>query len=58
MSIFHDLPETVLPAVNTFLTDLAKFAHKPDQLKLKLDGSQLSYPENLGLVQQEAAQHH
>ena len=58
MSAYHDLSKTVSSAANTSLADLAQFAHKPDQLKLKLGRSQLSYPENLGLVQQEATQHH
>ena len=55
MSVYHNLSETVLSAVNTFLANLAYFAHKLDQLKLQLDRSQLPYLENLGLVPQEAA---
>ena len=58
MFVCHNLSETVLSAVSMFLENLAQFTHKPDQLELQLDWSRLLYLENLGLVQQEAAQYH
>ena len=38
------------------LVDKAEFVHKPDQIKLQLDWSQLPYSEYLGPVPQEATQ--
>ena len=46
----------VLPAVSVFLADEAQFAHKPDQIELQLDRSQLPYSEYLGPIPQEVAQ--
>ena len=46
----------VLPAVSVPLANETQFAHKPDQIELQLDRSQLPYSEYLGLVALEAAQ--
>ena len=46
----------VLPAVSVFLADEKSFAHKPDQIKLQLDRSQLPYSEYSSPIPQEAAQ--
>ena len=45
----------VLPAVSVLLTDEAQFTHKPNQIELQLDRSQLPYLEYLDPVPQEAA---
>ena len=50
-----DKPQ-VLPAVSVLLTDEAQFTHKPDQIELQLDRSQLPYLEYSGQIPQEAAQ--
>ena len=46
----------VLPAVNILLADETQFAHKPDQIELQLDWSQLPYSEYSDPISQEAAQ--
>ena len=46
----------VLPAVNMLLADETQFAHKPDQIELQLDWSQLPYLEYSSPILQEAAQ--
>ena len=45
------------PTLQLLSLDLdSTFAHKPDQIELQLDRSQLLYSENLDLIPQEAAQ--
>ena len=46
----------VLPAVSVLPANKAQFAHKPDQIELQLDQSQLPYSEYSGPIPQEAAQ--
>ena len=46
----------VLPTVSVLMTNEAQFAHKPDQIELQLDQSQLPYSEYLGPILQEVAQ--
>ena len=46
----------VLLAVSVHLADETQFAHKPDQIELQLDWSQLPYSEYSGPIPQEAAQ--
>ena len=46
----------ILPAVSVLLADETQFAHKPDQIELQLDRSQLPYLEYLDPIPQEAAQ--
>ena len=46
----------VLPAVSMLLADETQFAHKPDQIELQLDRSQLPYSEYSGPLPQEATQ--
>ena len=57
----HSAAETedkhyVLPAVSVLLADEAQFAHKPDQIELQLDRSQLPYSKYSGSIPQEATQ--
>ena len=56
ISAYHKPSETVLPAVGVLLADEAWFVHKPDQVELQLDRSQLLYSEYLGPIPQEATQ--
>ena len=44
----------VLPAESMLLADKTQFAHKPDQIKLQFDRSQLPYSKYSGLISQEA----
>ena len=46
----------VLPVVSVLLADEAQFAHKPDQIELQLNRSQLPYLDYLGPIPQEVAQ--
>ena len=56
ISACHDSSKTVVLAVSALLANEAQFAHKPNQIELQLDQSQLPYSEYLGLIPQEAAQ--
>ena len=51
----HDFSETALPVVSTLLADEAWFVHKPAQVELQLDWSQLPYPAHPGPLPQKAA---
>ena len=46
----------VLPDVSVLLADKTQFAHKPDQIELQLDRSQLPYSKYSGPIPQAAAQ--
>ena len=46
----------ILPVVSVLLADEAQFAHKPDQIELQLNRSQLPYLDYLGPIPQEVAQ--
>ena len=46
----------VLAPISVLLADEAQFAHKPDQVELQLDQSQLPYSEYSGPILQETAQ--
>ena len=51
---YHNSSEIVLPAISTLLADETQFVHKPAQVELQLDWSQLSYSEYSGPLPQKA----
>ena len=56
ISTCYNSSKTVLPVVSILLANKVKFVHKPDQVELQLDRSQLPYSEHSSLILQEVAQ--